>query len=159
MLHGLVTFGLTTLIGFYLLTSGLGMIIGGAGQSGLLGGKRRRPRCCKCRTRIGRCCQTETAGRWRGLGHIQGQVDQLLRQTGKPQLQPENLENRAAGAISQAQNAVQDSGQDIQSIVSRAFSQNGDVANAVDRDALINVIMNRTGKTRPEAEQIVAGFQ
>ncbi len=93
------------------------------------------------------------------LSNIQGQVDQLLRQTGTPQLQPENLQNRSAGAVTQAENAAQDPNQDVKGIVNRAFAQNGDVANAVDRDALVNVIMNRTGKSRPEAEQIVAGYQ
>ena len=53
---------------------------------------------------------------------------------------------------------LQSRAQDLQH-TGKGSSQNGDVANAVDRDALVNVIMNRTGKSRPEAEQIVAGYQ
>lgn len=80
------------------------------------------------------------------------QMGQLLREIGKPQLQPENLQDRAQGALDQAQNTAQNPA-DLKAMVSRALGQNGDVVKAADRDALINVIMNRTGKSRPEAEQ------
>jgi hypothetical protein len=93
------------------------------------------------------------------LSNLQGQVDQLLRQTGKPELQPEALQNRAQGAVGQAQNAAQDGNGDIMGMVQRAFGQNGGVANAADRDALVNVVMARTGKSRPDAEQVVNGYQ
>jgi hypothetical protein len=159
MLHGLVAFGLTTLIGFYLLTSGLGMIIGGAGSLVSSVVSTAGQGAAKAAPGLVDAAKQKLQEGGVDLSSIQGQVDQLLRQTGKQQLQPDSLQNRAAGAVTQAQNATQDSSQDIQSIVSRAFSRNGDVANAVDRDALVNVIMNRTGKSRPEAEQIVGGYQ
>ena len=44
-------------------------------------------------------------------------------------------------------------------MLSRLFNQNSDVVNAADRDALVNVISARTGKSRAEAEQIVSNYQ
>ena len=94
-------------------------------------------------------------------------MDQLLRQTGMPALQPENLQARAQNAGDQAQGAAQNAAQDpnaantdIKGLVNKVFGQNQDVADqAKNREALVNVIMSRTGKSRPEAEQIVNNYQ
>ena len=136
MLHGLVTFGLTSLLGFYLLTSGLGKVIGGAGSlvssvvssashavgdaaPGLMDS-------AKDKLQVGGI----------DTSNIQGQLDQLLRQTGKPALQPENLQARAQNAGDQAQGTAQSAAQDpnaantdIKGLVNKLFGQNQDVAN------------------------------
>jgi ElaB/YqjD/DUF883 family membrane-anchored ribosome-binding protein len=158
MLHGLVAFGLTTLIGFYLLTSGLGQVIGGAGSlvSSVVNAAGKGA--ASAAPGLVDSAKQKLQEGGADLSAIQDQVDQLLRETGKPQLQPENLQNRAQGAVDQAQNTAQNPA-DLKDMVSRVFGQNGDVVKAADRDALINVIMSRTGKSRPEAEQIVNSYQ
>ena len=162
MLHGLVTFGLTSLLGFYLLTSGIGKVIGGAGS--LVSSVVSSATHAAGDAAPGLLDATKDKLKDSGIdtSNIQGQLDQLLRQTGKPELQPENLQNRAQNAGDQAQNAAQNpnaADTDVKGLVNRLFGQNKDVANAADRDALVNVIMSRTGKSRPEAEGIVNNYQ
>ncbi len=170
MLHGLVTFGLTSLLGFYLLTSGLGALIGGAGSlvSSVVSsaGQAAGQAAANAAPGLVDSAKAKLAENGVDLGDVQGQFDQLLRQTGKPELQPQSLQNRAQAAAGQAQGAGQAAAQnpdaaggDLKGLVSRVFGQNKDAVNAADRDALVNVVMNRTGKTRPEAEAIVNNYQ
>ena len=167
MLHGLVTFGLTSLLGFYLLTSGLGSLIGGAGS--LVSSVVSKATSAASNAAPGLIDSAKEKLQENGLdtSDLQGQVDQLLRQTGMPALQPENLQARAQNAADQAQGTAQSAAQnpngadtDIKGLVNKVFGQNQDVANqAKNREALVNVIMSRTGKSRPEAEQIVNNYQ
>ena len=166
MLHGLVTFGLTSLLGFYLLTSGIGKLIGGAGSLVSSVVSSAGQAASNAAPGLMDTAKAKLQDSGFDVSDIQGQLDQLLRQTGKPELQPENLQNRAQNAADQAQGAAQGAAQnpnaagtDVKGLVSRLFGQNKDVANAADRDALVNVIMSRTGKSRPEAEQIVNNYQ
>ncbi len=166
MLHGLVTFGLTSLLGFYLLTSGLGSLIGGAGSLVSSVVKQAGQAVSSASPGLMDAAKSKLADSGISTDDIQGQINQLLQQTGKPELQPGNLQNRAQGAADQAQgtaqNAAQDpnaAGGDIKGLFSKVFNQNQDVANAADKDALINVVAARTGKSRPEAEQIVNNYQ
>ena len=166
MLHGLVTFGLTSLLGFYLLTSGIGKVIGGAGS--LVSSVVSSATSAAGNAAPGLVDSAKDKLKDSGIdiSDIQGQVDQLLRQTGKTELQPENLQNRAQNAGDQAQSTAQNAAQnpgaantDVKGLVNKLFGQNKDVVDAADRDALVNVIMSRTGKSRPEAEQIVNNYQ
>ncbi len=166
MLHGLVTFGLTSLVGFYLLTSGIGRVIGGAGSlvSSVLSTATRSAG--NVAPDLIDAAKQKLQESGIDTSDIQGQLGQLLRQTGKTELQPENLQNRVQDAANQTQNTTQNAAQnpdaaggDLKGLVNRLFGQNKDVANAADRDALINVIMSRTGKGRPEAEGIVNNYQ
>ena len=167
MLHGLVTFGLTSLLGFYLLTSGLGKVIGGAGS--LVSSVVSSATSAASNAAPGLIDSAKDKLNASGIdtSNIQGQMDQLLRQTGMPALQPENLQNRAQNAAGQAQNTTQNAAQnpsaanaDIKDLVNKVFGQNQDVADqAKSRETLVNVIMSRTGKSRLEAEQIVNNYQ
>lgn len=166
MLHGLVTFGLTSLLGFYLLTSGVGKVLGGAGS--LVAGVVRSAGQAASNAAPGLMDAAKSKLQDSGidLSNLQGQFDQLLRQTGKPELQPESLQARGQDAANQAQGAGQAAatnpnaaGTDAKALFNRVFNQNQDVANAADKDALVNVVMSRTGKSRPEAEQIVNNYQ
>ncbi len=167
MLHGLVTFGLTSLLGFYLLTSGLGSLIGGAGS--LVSSVVSKATSAASGAAPGLVDAAKDKLQQSGIdtSDIQGQVDQLLRQTGMPALQPDSLQNRAQNVAGQAQNTAQNASQDpnaantdIKGLVNKVFGENQDVADqAKNREALVNVIMSRTGKSRPEAEQIVNNYQ
>ena len=166
MLHGLVTFGLTSLLGFYLLTSGVGKLIGGAGSLVSSVVSSAGQAAAGAAPGLVDAAKDKLQDAGFDVSDIQGQLDQLLRQTGKTELQPENLQARGQNAVDQAQgaagSAVQNpnaAGTDVKGLVSKLFGQNKDVVNAADRDALVNVIMSRTGKTRPEAEQIVNNYQ
>jgi hypothetical protein len=82
MLHGLVIFGLTTLIGFYLLTSGVGIIIGGAGSLVSSVVSAAGQGAAKAAPGLVDTAKQKLQEGGVDLSNIQGQVDQLLRQTG-----------------------------------------------------------------------------
>ena len=96
------------------------------------------------------------------LSDLKGEVEQLLRDTGKPGLQPKALERQANRAQAQAGNAAERAAANPQGAdetadgVINSFIKRGEgVADQIDREAAINVIMKRSDKSRAEAGQIV----
>lgn len=96
------------------------------------------------------------------LGDLQNELETALRQTGKTELQPENLKQQAQGAEQDAKNTAQNSANNPQqtddqlSALLDRLKQRGDQAwNAADRQALVNLIKARTGKSDAEANAIV----
>ncbi|GAB3640908.1 hypothetical protein [Spirosoma arcticum] len=86
----------------------------------------------------------------------------MLRETGKPGLRPEALENQVERAGDQAQNAAgraasnpQGADETADGIIDQFVKRGEGVADQIDRNAAVNVVMKRTGKSRAEAEQVV----
>lgn len=120
--NGVVMWGLYTIFSLFILSTSVGAVLGGAGS--LMG-------------MVGR----ETASNTNiDKESITAEIKQLMRETGKPELQPERMEGKAKGGSSSPQ-AMKNAGKETM--------------NALDRDALVNVVMNRTGKSRTEAEATV----
>lgn len=162
VLHGVLTFSVFTLVFFYLLTTAVGSVISGVG--GLVG---------KTFSLAGQGIEAaapEVAGAVKGqlqqsgidLADLKSEARQILRETGKPELQPENLRRQGNQAMQDVTGSARDAAQNPQSagneadnVIDRLFSRAGNIASAADREAAVNVIMKRTGKSRQEANQIV----
>jgi ElaB/YqjD/DUF883 family membrane-anchored ribosome-binding protein len=161
MLHGLITFGLVTLLSLYFLTTALGAIIGGAGAA--LGSilNVAGQGIASAAPKVADAAQQKLAEQGIDLSNLQAQANELLRQTGKPQLQPENLQSQAKNAVNQntPANPTDQNAASASDLINKLFSQGKDTLTAVDRDAAINVIVARTGKSREEAGQIVDKWQ
>lgn len=100
------------------------------------------------------------------LRNIKNEAQQLLRETGKQDLQPDNLQNRANSVGRQAQNSLDTvmqnpmlAQQETNNLIDRLVNSGQEVFNDADREALVNVIVNRTGKSRAEAEAQVNNWQ
>ena len=96
------------------------------------------------------------------LEKMKNEAELLLKQTGKKELQPENLKNKANQAAGKAENTgksvlenPQQAGQKLDSLFAKLFSSGDATLEVADRDALVNIVMNRTGKSKVESEQIV----
>lgn len=140
MLHGIVTWAAATLIGFYLLTTTIGSLVGG------------------------------TFGALGNAVQAMGQSTQSLAQGALQVLPDEirdsanALFNRAPGAVDQAQQQVDQARQaagggstvDALQRVMRGVQPN---ASPQDRDAAINVISQQAGVPREEAERRLTEFQ
>lgn len=171
-LHGLLAWGLTTLFTVYLLISATGSalsVAGGAAKAGLttagavagagvsaaapaLGGAVQR--------------QLDQAGISLDANSLQSELEKLLRQTGKPELQPENIKNEAQAAASEAQASASSAAQtpqaadaDAKGWLASVIQRGERVLNAADKEALVNIIVARTGKSRAEAEQIANNYE
>ncbi|WP_413530660.1 hypothetical protein [Rahnella inusitata] len=97
------------------------------------------------------------------LDSLQNELETTLRQTGKPELQPENLQNKAEGEANNAQTQANDTANhpqtadaDLTNFIKGLISRNEATFQAADRDALKNIIKARTGKSDQEVDQIVS---
>lgn len=161
-LHGLLTWGLSTLITFYLITTSLGSLISGA--AGMLGRglSAAGHGVAAMAPQAGQAINDALKQNGIDTTQIRQEAETLLRQTGKPALQPENLQAQAQNAGDQAQNQAQaaaenpqNAGADLDALMKSLFREGQDTVAAADRDAAVNVVVQRTGKPRAEAEQIV----
>jgi hypothetical protein len=162
MLHGLLTWSVVTLLTFYLLTTAVGRLIGGvtgvAGRalSGVGSG------IAAVAPEAGEAIKGELKAQGIDLSDVKKQARLLLRQTGKAELNPDKLESQAKSAGRDAQDEAGQSAANPQAaddnfdeLIDRLSSQAENIGNAADRDAAVNVVMKRTGKSRAESEQIV----
>jgi hypothetical protein len=165
-LHGLLAWAVTTLLTLYLLTTAVGNVL--SGTFGVLGSvaSGAGQAIGAVAPRAGEALQREMQDRGIGLEDIRREAMTLLRQTGKPELQPENVQRQAQETLKQGQQAAGTAAQqpaatdeEAQSLLDRVLSQAQGTASAADREALINVVMARTGQTREQAEQTVANWE
>jgi ElaB/YqjD/DUF883 family membrane-anchored ribosome-binding protein len=89
-----------------------------------------------------------------------------MRQTGKPELNPDTVKSQAEGAVqdgkasaADAATAPQDAGNELSAFFDRLRKKAEPALDAADKEALVNVIVARTGKSRTEAEQIAANYE
>ena len=165
-LHGLVMWSLATVLTFILLMTSAGMLVGGLvrilfeGVS-LVG---------KGAAAIATGTAATAAASLPVVGglvkeavkevlpsfdweKVKREVRGMLRDTGKPELQPENVEKKADQAKGAAQNFIKDpmaGDEELSHMVTSIFGQVRDTVQAGDRDALVNMLSARTGKNKEE---------
>jgi ElaB/YqjD/DUF883 family membrane-anchored ribosome-binding protein len=161
ILHGLLTWSLVTLLYFYLLTTAVGRIIGGVGsvigKTVSLAGQG----LSAAAPEIGEAVQSQIGQQNIDLSNLKSEARLILQQTGKPELQPENLANNAKQAgnevkqqMGSAASNPQAMGENADNVIDQLFAKGGNIAQEVDKEAVVNVIMQRSGKSREEANQI-----
>ena len=99
------------------------------------------------------------------LDNIRQQAETLLRQTGKPELQPENLQAKAenaadttaATAQANANTTPAQQNANVDQLLQNLFREGQDTVQAIDREAMVNVLVAR-GQTQAEAERTVDGW-
>lgn len=153
-IHGFLTFSVYALVSFYLLTTAVGGIISGVGsivgQTLSLAGKG----ISAITPEVSEAVAKELKESGVNLENIKEEAKQTLRETGKPELQPENLKKRAQNSGDSLQKSASDP-KSVDNIIDNLFAEGKDVVNEVDKEAAVNVVMKRTGKSRQESEQIV----
>lgn len=166
MLHGILTWGLATLLLFYFLTSTVGSLIGGTFRVLGTGLSAAATGAAAAAPAVAGAAQDQLQQSGIDMSDVRREVGTLLRQTGKPELQPGAISNQADQATRQAQNAAGQAASDpanadgaLNQILERISRSGSATIDAADREALTNVIMARTGKSRPEAEATVASYE
>ncbi len=152
VIHGLVMWSLVTVFSFYLLTTTIGSIVGGVGR--FVGGTLSTVgRAGMMGVAAGTMNNNQQPGQNQEQGidfnNLKGEISQLLSQTGKPGLQPDALGNRADNAVDR----IIANPQSADDVIQQFFGKGG-VGEQVDREAVVNMIVSRTGKSREEANQI-----
>jgi len=152
-LHGVLLWALSTLLTIYLLSRGLGAVVGGAlGAVGTVV----RPAVGAVASGAASAIGSGASAAAGALANpsndstIRAQLEQTLRQTGDPRLSPESLSVTARRAGNVATNGPADNGTALQDIVNLVKNRAG----AVDRNDVVNIIAARTGRSRAESEQL-----
>jgi hypothetical protein len=139
---------LVTVFSFYMLTTTIGNIIGGVGR--LVGGTLRTVGATAATGVMAAASGNESGqGQGMNLDNLKGQISQLLSQTGQPGLQPDALGNRTEKAVDR----IIANPQSADDVI-RQFFGSGGPGGQIDREAMVNLIAARTGKSRQEAGQI-----
>ena len=161
VIHGLLTWSLVTLVTLYFISTTLGSIIGGAskligstlGAAGSLTGQGI--------SAAAPAIKDELENQGFNLDDLKSEAKLLLKQTGKSELQPNNLENEVKKAGEQAKNSAgrmasnpQGSDSETDSMFENLLVKGKGIVSEVDKEAMVNVIMKRTGKSRAEASQV-----
>ncbi|MDB5106830.1 MAG: hypothetical protein JWP91_4519 [Fibrobacteres bacterium] len=161
-LHGVLTWGLLTLLTFYFLGTTIGKLVGGVSSLVGQGLSAAGQSAGKLAPQAANAVQDQLHQQGVTMDNIKQEGEQLLRQSGKPGLQPDAMGNQARQAGQAAQGsasaASQDPGQaseQLNGIMQRIMTQGKGVASQADKDAAVNIITQRTGKSREEAMGIV----
>ena len=165
-LHGVLTWGVATLFTFYLLTTGVGAIIGGAARVLGQGASMIGQGVASASPEVGNAIRGQLQDQGIDWDSIKQSANDMLQQTGKPELQTDAMTKQAKEAGNDAKNAAgsaaanpQAADQQLSGLLDKLFNRASDTVNAADREALVNVVAARTGKSKDEASQVVANWE
>ncbi|EJL92362.1 hypothetical protein AC790_20655 [Pantoea sp. RIT-PI-b] len=161
-MHGLLMFGVSTILTLWLaITLATGLIGGafnilGAGVNAVGNG------ISAAAPSLTNMAKEKLQESNINLDDLKNELQTTLRQTGKSELQPENLQKDVNNEANNAQNQAEQTAQnpqnaddDLANWLKGVVSRHSDTLQAADRDALKNIIKARTGKSDQEVEQIV----
>lgn len=155
-LHGLLVWGLVTLVSIWLLSTAVGRLVSGVtglvGQGLSLAGQG----VAALAPQAAQAVEDALAAQGVNLDTIRQEAGQVLEQVTEGQAQPEQADEAAADA---AQDIVQDpqaAGQRLQQLVDQVFGENP--SDSVNRDDVVTALVE-TGMSQAEAEQTVANWE
>lgn len=163
-LHGLLVWATVSLLTVYLVSSAVtgvvrgGLNLAGSGLSAMGSG------IAQIAPAVGDKVQDQLKqqGIDFNLNDVQGQIETAMRQTGKPELNPDNVAQQAQAGQADAKNTAANSAQNPQQateqlggLLDRLKAKGDQAWDAADRQAMVNLIKARTGKSDAEANQIV----
>ncbi|MDQ2763514.1 MAG: hypothetical protein M3Y22_08500 [Pseudomonadota bacterium] len=158
VLHGVLTWGLATIVTFYLLASLVSSVVRGGAS---VVGKTASAAAAGVGAAAGPAAdmaKDQLASSGITLDSMKSQVQKLLAQTGNPALQPGAIASQASAAAGQLTTAAAGASgnapaEDIQGILQKIMTAGKDTVDQADRESVINVVIARTGVSRAEAEQ------
>jgi hypothetical protein len=166
ILHGLLTWCLLTLLNLYLITSSVGKIVGGVGSVITKGFSIAGEGIKAVAPEAGGMIKEELGVDKTTFGKLKREAELLLKQTEKKELQPSALKNKAQEAKAEGKDAGKDAlenpqqaDEELNGLFKKLFSENDSTFNAVDKQALVNVVKNRTGKSEAESQRIVDNWE
>ncbi|HKY32639.1 MAG TPA: TIGR04086 family membrane protein [Candidatus Polarisedimenticolia bacterium] len=167
LLHGLVTWGVTTLATFWLLTTAVGSLISGTGAlvgrgAELAGQAAAAAGPAAAEAQRGRPSQDQQGGGQGAVTTIRRRAEEMLRQTDHPRARPDSLHSQAKEAVQQAGTRAEDprySDQALEKVLNRIDESGTDGIHPSDRQDLVEILVARTGMSRQEADGRVAQWE
>ncbi|MBD1553135.1 hypothetical protein [Pseudomonas typographi] len=166
-LHGLLSWTMSTLFTTWLIASLAGSLVGTAGNIAGKGLSLAADGVAAAAPGVGQKIkqQLDTNGislDWDGL---KSQLNTTLKQSGKQELDPSKLDQKTDAAGADAQQAAVEASNDPTQAADQLkgwfdrIQKSGEPAlNAADKEALVNIVAARTGKSTAEAQKIVDNY-
>lgn len=165
VLHGLLTWCLLTFLNLYMITSSVGKVVGGVGSVITKGFSAAGSGIKAVAPEAGDIIEDQLGVDKNTFGKMKEEAELLLRQTGKKELQPGALKAKANTVEGQGESTGKDilenpqlAQQKLDALVNKLFSASDSTFNAVDQEALVNIVQSRTGKSQAESKQIVENW-
>lgn len=164
IVQGVMTWALYTLISAWLLTSIVGSILSGVGSvvSGVISTAGKAVSQVTPEMQNQDQNQNQNQQLNISLEQAKQEIYALLEDADKPALDPDNVEQNAQQALNQAKENARDAatspgnvGSEIEQIFSNARNQFEGTFEALDKEALVNILTERTNMSKSEAEQTV----
>jgi hypothetical protein len=166
LLHGVLTWGLASLVSFFLISTAVGRVVsGGASVVGTalgMTGQGIAAAAPKIAETVGAAVGVDDLS----LADVQREARKLLAETRRPELAPRNLERRATQLGREASQSAAEAakrpgmaGEELEGLLERVLGRGRQVVQAADREALVNVIVARTEMSRDEASRTVARWE
>lgn len=166
-LHGLLSWTLTTLLTTYLLAALATSVVGAAGTVVGKGLSAAGSGIAAAAPGLGDSLKQklDDQGIQLDWNSLQNQLDTLLKQSGKAELDPSKLENQADQAGAEGKQAAsaaaanpQQAADELKQWFERVKQSGEPALNAADKQALVNIVAARTGKSQEQATQIVDNY-
>lgn len=167
MIQGIMTWALYTFISAWLLTSAVGSIISGVGNTigNVLSGGGQEQSQQQQQAQQQQTQQQQNRQLNLSLEQVKSKVYGLLEDTDKQALDPDRLENKVEEVTNEAQNTAQSGSRrpgqmdnQVEQIFSNAKNEFDNTFEALDKQALVNVITERTNMTEAEARRSVDNY-
>ena len=162
-LHGLLSWGLFTIVSLYLFTTTMGRVVSGVGSaiSGVTTGVSNTV-AAAIPDNLDQQIANEINLNNVSLNDVRREVFSLLEDADKPALDPDNLQQDANQLENSARRNYRQTGdnpfsasQQINDVIDRVQAKGSNVLEAADQEALVNIIVERTDLSRSEARQRV----
>lgn len=157
ILHGLLTFSMFTIISTYIITTSVGAVLGGVG--GLVG---------QTLSMAGEGVASAAGSAAGGvessdLQNIQSEAMSILRDAGVSEQELGRVQNQIEQDTREAGQRIltnpQRTGEEIENLIERMAGRADRLMKQVDREDLVNVIQERTGKSREEANRMIDNWE
>jgi len=167
-LHGLTVWGLAVAVLFLTVGTGVGGLIGGTASMVGGGASMAGDALAKVAPEAVDAVQNrmDDANIDLDLREWREEARQLLRDTGIAAIQPDRLEGEVEELQQDVSSAANRVGQDpqrvdreLESLFDEIQRAGRETLRAVDREALVNIVTERTGQSRQEAEQTVMNWE
>ncbi|MFC0679377.1 hypothetical protein ACFFGH_16195 [Lysobacter korlensis] len=165
-LHGLATWAVITLLSMMLLATGLGRLIGGTLNLLGEGLSKAGQAASAVAGPIADRAQEQLQQSDVDLSVLRREAEAVLRDTGTRELTPGAVEQDAQEVRNEASDALQRAARNpaaadeaLQQIFDRIQREARETMSAADREALVNLVVERTGMSREQAQQTVANWE
>ena len=162
-MHGLLSWGLFTLVSLYLFTTAMGRVVSGVGSaiSSVTGGVSNAVASAVPNNLDGQISDALNLQNVK-LNDVRREVFALLEDADKAALDPQNLKqdyrqvrNSAERNYEQTADNPFSASQQVNDVIDRVQAEGSNVLEAADKDALVNIIVSRTELSEREARQKV----